>query len=61
MSLIGSVIVSAGEQPPSSMSPVILETESGGLLVIGGSGGSMITSAVASVNALGSVFACLLS
>lgn len=43
------------------MSPVILETESGGLLVIGGSGGSMITSAVASVNALESVFACLLS
>ncbi|XP_037609226.1 glutathione hydrolase 5 proenzyme [Sebastes umbrosus] len=39
--------VTAGEQPPSSMAPVILETESGGLLVIGGSGGSMITSAVA--------------
>ncbi|XP_068562250.1 glutathione hydrolase 5 proenzyme [Cebidichthys violaceus] len=39
--------VRAGEQPPSSMSPVILETKSGGLLVIGGSGGSMITSAVA--------------
>ncbi|XP_003965539.2 glutathione hydrolase 5 proenzyme [Takifugu rubripes] len=39
--------ISAGEQPPSSMSPVILESESGGLLVIGGSGGSMITSAVA--------------
>lgn len=39
--------VTAGEQPPSSMAPVILETKSGGLLVIGGSGGSMITSAVA--------------
>ncbi|XP_034997719.2 glutathione hydrolase 5 proenzyme [Hippoglossus stenolepis] len=38
----------AGEQPPSSMTPVILESESGGLLVIGGSGGSMILSAVAS-------------
>ncbi|XP_068430173.1 glutathione hydrolase 5 proenzyme [Clinocottus analis] len=37
----------AGEQPPSSMVPVILESKSGGLLVIGGSGGSMITSAVA--------------
>ncbi|XP_044030192.1 glutathione hydrolase 5 proenzyme [Siniperca chuatsi] len=37
----------AGEQPPSSMSPVILESKSGGLLVIGGSGGSLITSAVA--------------
>uniref|UniRef100_UPI0037E95ADD glutathione hydrolase 5 proenzyme n=1 Tax=Semicossyphus pulcher TaxID=241346 RepID=UPI0037E95ADD len=37
----------AGEQPPSSMTPVILETKSGDLLVIGGSGGSMITSAVA--------------
>lgn len=37
----------AGEQPPSSMTPVILETESGGILVIGGSGGSMITTAVA--------------
>ncbi|KAI3362376.1 hypothetical protein L3Q82_012684, partial [Scortum barcoo] len=39
--------VRAGEQPPSSMTPVILETERGGLLVIGGSGGSMITTAVA--------------
>ncbi|XP_049459495.1 glutathione hydrolase 5 proenzyme [Epinephelus fuscoguttatus] len=36
-----------GERPPSSMTPVILESKSGGLLVIGGSGGSMITSAVA--------------
>ncbi|CAL1569450.1 unnamed protein product [Knipowitschia caucasica] len=36
-----------GEQPPSSMTPVILESKSGRLLVIGGSGGSMITSAVA--------------
>ncbi|XP_062269258.1 glutathione hydrolase 5 proenzyme-like [Platichthys flesus] len=40
--------VRAGEQPPSSMTPAILELESGGLLVIGGSGGSMILSAVAS-------------
>ncbi|XP_034402865.1 glutathione hydrolase 5 proenzyme [Cyclopterus lumpus] len=39
--------VRAGERPPSSMIPVILESKSGGLLVIGGSGGSMITSAVA--------------
>ncbi|KAL7377151.1 hypothetical protein ABVT39_022721 [Epinephelus coioides] len=39
--------VRPGERPPSSMSPVILESKSGGLLVIGGSGGSMITSAVA--------------
>nr|XP_046231785.1 glutathione hydrolase 5 proenzyme [Scatophagus argus] len=39
--------VKAGEQPPSSMAPVILESKSGRLLVIGGSGGSMITSAVA--------------
>ncbi|XP_070780870.1 glutathione hydrolase 5 proenzyme [Enoplosus armatus] len=39
--------VRAGEQPPSSMTPLILESKSGGLLVIGGSGGSMITSAVA--------------
>lgn len=39
--------VRAGEKPPSSMIPVILEGESGGILVIGGSGGSMITSAVA--------------
>lgn len=39
--------VRPGEQPPSSMAPVILESKSGGLLVIGGSGGSMITSAVA--------------
>ncbi|KAF7217044.1 glutathione hydrolase 5 proenzyme isoform X1 [Nothobranchius furzeri] len=37
----------AGEQPPSSMAPVILESKSGEILVIGGSGGSMITSAVA--------------
>ncbi|XP_071322634.1 glutathione hydrolase 5 proenzyme [Trachinotus anak] len=39
--------VRAGEQPPSSMTPVILESKSGRLLVIGGSGGSLITSAVA--------------
>ncbi|XP_026152912.1 glutathione hydrolase 5 proenzyme [Mastacembelus armatus] len=39
--------VMAGEQPPSSMTPLILESESGGILVIGGSGGSMITTAVA--------------
>ncbi|KAM6902226.1 glutathione hydrolase 5 proenzyme [Xenentodon cancila] len=37
----------AGERPPSSMTPAILESKSGGLLVIGGSGGSMITTAVA--------------
>ncbi|XP_078127731.1 glutathione hydrolase 5 proenzyme [Sander vitreus] len=40
-------VVRAGEQPPSSMTPVILDSKSGGLLVIGGSGGSIITSAVA--------------
>lgn len=39
--------VNAGEQPPSSMTPTIVETKSGGLLVIGGSGGSMITAGVA--------------
>lgn len=39
--------VTPGEQPPSSMTPVILESTSGRLLVIGGSGGSMITTAVA--------------
>lgn len=39
--------VKPGEQPPSSMTPVVLETTSGDLLVIGGSGGSMITTAVA--------------
>ncbi|XP_066506442.1 glutathione hydrolase 5 proenzyme isoform X2 [Hoplias malabaricus] len=38
----------AGEQPPSSMSPTILRSTQGDkLLVIGGSGGSMITSAMA--------------
>ncbi|CAN9504887.1 unnamed protein product [Ophioblennius macclurei] len=37
----------AGEQPPSSMTPVILESKSGGVLVIGGSGGSLITTSVA--------------
>ncbi|XP_057674808.1 glutathione hydrolase 5 proenzyme-like isoform X2 [Corythoichthys intestinalis] len=36
-----------GEQPPSSMTPAILEYKSGRLLVIGGAGGSMITTAVA--------------
>lgn len=55
-----SVIVAVGEQPPSSMTPVILESDTGGLLVIGGSGGSMITSAVALVSPLKSVFARLL-
>ncbi|XP_029024802.1 glutathione hydrolase 5 proenzyme isoform X2 [Betta splendens] len=39
--------VTAGEQPPSSMTPVVLESESGGVLVIGGSGGSMIVPSVA--------------
>ncbi|XP_034048507.1 glutathione hydrolase 5 proenzyme [Thalassophryne amazonica] len=39
--------VKAGEQPPSSMTPVILQSKSGGLILIGGSGGSMITTAVA--------------
>ncbi|XP_034565813.1 glutathione hydrolase 5 proenzyme [Notolabrus celidotus] len=39
--------LTAGEQPPSSMTPVIVESKSGGLLVIGGSGGSMIIAAVA--------------
>ncbi|KAM9338501.1 glutathione hydrolase 5 proenzyme [Symphorus nematophorus] len=39
--------IRAGEQPPSSMTPVILESKYGRLLVIGGSGGSMITTAVA--------------
>ncbi|XP_021458333.2 glutathione hydrolase 5 proenzyme isoform X1 [Oncorhynchus mykiss] len=40
--------VSAGEQPPSSMAPAILSSSSGkNTLVIGGSGGSMITTAMA--------------
>lgn len=50
-------IVIAGQQPPSSMTPAILESKSGGLLVIGGSGGSMITSAVALVTQMNS--ACM--
>uniref|UniRef100_H2MI15 Gamma-glutamyltransferase 5a n=1 Tax=Oryzias latipes TaxID=8090 RepID=H2MI15_ORYLA len=37
-----------GERPPSSMSPVVLRSKSK-TLVIGGSGGSMITTAMASV------------
>lgn len=57
--LMRGVIVAVGEQPPSSMTPVILESESGGLLVVGGSGGSMITSAVALVSPLKPVFAPL--
>lgn len=36
-----------GERPPSSMTPAILESKSGGVLVIGGSGGSLITTAMA--------------
>ncbi|XP_032425492.1 glutathione hydrolase 5 proenzyme isoform X2 [Xiphophorus hellerii] len=39
--------IQGGEQPPSSMSPVILEKESGGILVMGGSGGSLITTSMA--------------
>ncbi|XP_064833931.1 glutathione hydrolase 5 proenzyme-like isoform X2 [Oncorhynchus masou masou] len=40
--------LSAGEQPPSSMAPAILSSSSGkNTLVIGGSGGSMITTAMA--------------
>lgn len=47
------------------MTPVILETKSGGILVIGGSGGSMITAAVALVTLLYSasmqyLFVCFL-
>uniref|UniRef100_H2LXP4 Gamma-glutamyltransferase 5b n=1 Tax=Oryzias latipes TaxID=8090 RepID=H2LXP4_ORYLA len=38
-----------GERPPSSMAPTILESKSGGVLAIGGSGGSMITTAMALV------------
>lgn len=45
-----SVFVAVGEQPPSSMTPLMLETKSGKLLVIGGSGGSMITTSVALVS-----------
>ncbi|XP_056146571.1 glutathione hydrolase 5 proenzyme isoform X2 [Lampris incognitus] len=37
-----------GEQPPSSMAPALLESKSGDIIVIGGSGGSMITTAMAS-------------
>lgn len=54
-SLMLGLIVVIGEQPPSSMTPVILESESGRILVIGGSGGSLITAAVASVTQLSSV------
>ncbi|XP_008422385.1 gamma-glutamyltransferase 5 [Poecilia reticulata] len=39
--------IRGGEQPPSSMTPLILEKESGGILVMGGSGGSLITTSVA--------------
>ncbi|TRY59883.1 hypothetical protein DNTS_007074 [Danionella cerebrum] len=38
--------IAAGEQPPSSMAPAIFESQKK-TLVIGGSGGSMITSAMA--------------
>jgi hypothetical protein len=41
----------AGEQPPSSMAPAILSSSSGkNTLVIGGSGGSMIMTAMALVS-----------
>ncbi|MED6261130.1 hypothetical protein ATANTOWER_001190, partial [Ataeniobius toweri] len=40
-------LIRPGERPPSSMTPVILEKRSGGILVMGGSGGSMITTSVA--------------
>ncbi|KAK7893100.1 hypothetical protein WMY93_022252 [Mugilogobius chulae] len=39
--------VTPGSSRPLPWTPVVLESRSGGLLVIGGSGGSMITSAVA--------------
>lgn len=47
---MGSVFFVVGEQPPSSMTPLVLETKSGKILVIGGSGGSMITTGVALVS-----------
>uniref|UniRef100_A0A8C6T0B3 Gamma-glutamyltransferase 5 n=1 Tax=Neogobius melanostomus TaxID=47308 RepID=A0A8C6T0B3_9GOBI len=52
--------VKPGELTPSSMTPVVLETAPGGLLVIGGSGGSMITTAVALVTSLTLKFLFLL-
>uniref|UniRef100_A0A3P9H611 Glutathione hydrolase n=1 Tax=Oryzias latipes TaxID=8090 RepID=A0A3P9H611_ORYLA len=42
-----TTMLQAGERPPSSMAPTILESKSGGVLAIGGSGGSMITTAMA--------------
>ncbi|XP_063065825.1 glutathione hydrolase 5 proenzyme [Engraulis encrasicolus] len=48
--------ISAGEQPPSSMAPVILRSDSlDKTLVIGGSGGSLIIPAMAMVSLLGKV------
>uniref|UniRef100_A0A8C5CDD4 Glutathione hydrolase n=1 Tax=Gadus morhua TaxID=8049 RepID=A0A8C5CDD4_GADMO len=46
-SVFSRCVLATGEQPPSSMAPTILESSSGGTLAIGGSGGSMITTAVA--------------
>lgn len=43
------LLYSSGEWPPSNMAPSVLKCKSR-TLVIGGSGGSMITPAVASVN-----------
>lgn len=45
------------------MTPVILELGSGGILIIGGSGGSLITSAVALVTqfSCGCILVCLVS
>uniref|UniRef100_A0A3Q2Q9X4 Gamma-glutamyltransferase 5-like n=1 Tax=Fundulus heteroclitus TaxID=8078 RepID=A0A3Q2Q9X4_FUNHE len=44
-----TVNISPGEQPPSSMAPAVLKSDSE-ILVIGASGGSRITSALASVS-----------
>lgn len=47
------VYVCVGEQPPSSMSPVIIHSKHREkVLVIGGSGGSQIVTGMATVNTL---------
>ncbi|KAG7241407.1 hypothetical protein INR49_025607, partial [Caranx melampygus] len=47
ISPVKAFVVSAGEQPPSSMSPTVLKSQSK-TLVIGSTGGSMITTGIAS-------------
>lgn len=54
---VKAFVVFTGEQPPSSMAPAVLKSPSK-MLVIGSSGGSMITTGISSVRVRGNHTKC---